>query len=191
MKHAYNEYRDMGKYTDQMLIDRMREVEMEFPLVVPPFPTSDIRDIIDNPEHPDEEGRECGEPFLNQNWMDVTEKQWSYNDVFASFSTSKAQAYFLPSIIRFSYLEELMQATKYMANVNEWTMNILMLCEVRGGDNTWRVERTQEIYRLCSITQLDVVEKWIEFENRMGVYKTEYQRGLALLEQARLEKSSQ
>ena len=58
-------------YPSEILNNMIHEVEKAFPLETPVFPTSSIRDLIENPDHPDDEGRECGEPFLNQRWIDV------------------------------------------------------------------------------------------------------------------------
>ena len=85
-------------YTHKNLNDMIREVEREFPLENSFFPTKNIRNLIANPDYPDDEGRECGEPFLNQRWIDVPAIQWYDNAEFVSFATSRALAYFFPSI---------------------------------------------------------------------------------------------
>ena len=104
-------------YPSEILNNMIHEVEKAFPLETPVFPTSSIRDLIENPDHPDDEGRECGEPFLNQRWIDVPAIQWYYNAEFVSFAASSALAYFLPSIIRLSYLEEIANEKRYMLSL--------------------------------------------------------------------------
>lgn len=109
----------MAYYTSEIFNDMIHEVEKAFSLKTPVFPTSSIRDLIENSDHPDDEGRECGEPFLNQRWIDVPAMQWYDNAEFVSFATSNALAYFLPSIIRLSYLGELANEKRYMSDTRE------------------------------------------------------------------------
>ncbi|MCC8148549.1 MAG: hypothetical protein LIO64_06225 [Akkermansia sp.] len=74
----------------------IQNVEKEFPLKNSIFPTSNIRDLIANHDYSDDEGRECGEPFLRQRWIDVPDTQWCDSTEFLSFATSSALAYFFP-----------------------------------------------------------------------------------------------
>lgn len=62
---------------------------------------------------------------LNQRWIDVPAIQWYDNAEFVSFATSRALAYFFPSIIRLSYLEEITNVKRYMSDTREWMMNTL------------------------------------------------------------------
>ena len=50
-------------YTHKNLNDMIREVEREFPLENSFFPTKNIRNLIANPDYPDDEGRECVNRF--------------------------------------------------------------------------------------------------------------------------------
>lgn len=154
-------------YNHDILGSMIREVEKEFPLTTSIFPTDNIYDLIANPDHPDDEGRECGEPFLNQRWIDVPAIQWYNNDEFVSFSTSRALGYFLPSIIRLSYLEEMTNGEKrYMSNAREWMMNTLTGVTHLGEVYPFWTKTTGDIYDSYTKNQLSIVRKWILFENR-------------------------
>ncbi|WP_418384411.1 hypothetical protein [Akkermansia sp.] len=114
-------------YPSEILNNMIHEVEKAFPLETPVFPTSNINDLIENPDYPDDEGRECGEPFLNQCWIDVPAIQWYHNAEFINFSSTCALSYFFPSIIRNSYMEEISGANNYMIDTEEWMMNKLII----------------------------------------------------------------
>lgn len=153
-------------YPSEILNNMIHEVEKAFPLETPVFPTSNINDLIENPDYPDDEGRECGEPFLNQCWIDVPAIQWYYNAEFVSFATSCALAYFLPSIIRHSYLEEIANEKRYMSDTREWMMNVLTGINFWGEEVHWRIKTTNDIYHSYTKKQFDLVRDWILFENR-------------------------
>ena len=153
-------------YTHKNLNDMIREVEREFPLENSFFPTKNIRNLIANPDYPDDEGRECGEPFLNQRWIDVPAIQWYDNAEFVSFATSRALAYFFPSIIRLSYLEEITNVKRYMSDTREWMMNTLTGIDFLGEEVPWWTKTTGDIYDSYTKNQLNIVRKWILFENR-------------------------
>lgn len=175
----------MAYYTSEIFNDMIHEVEKAFPLETPVFPTSSIRDLIENPDHPDDEGRECGEPFLNQRWIDVPAMQWYDNAEFVSFATSNALAYFLPSIIRLSYLEELSNEKRYMSDTREWMMNTLTGTDFWGEEVDWRIKTTNDIYHSYTKKQLDLVREWILFENRKDHYEVRCVHALDLLDRAR------
>lgn len=174
----------MTYYTSEILNNMIHEVEKAFPLETPVFPTSNINDLIENPDHPDDEGQECGEPFLNQRWIDVPAIQWYYNAEFVSFATSSALAYFLPSIIRLSYLEELANEKGYMSDTREWMMNTLTGIDFRGEEVSWWSKTTNDIYHSYTKKQLDLVREWILFVNRKHNSEPGYTHALDLIDRA-------
>lgn len=177
----------MIHYTRDILASMIQDVEKAFPLKTPVFPTSNIRDLIANPDYPDDEGRECGEPFLNQRWIDVPAVQWYYNAEFVSFATSSALAYFLPSIIRLSYLEEIANEKRYMSDTREWMMNTLIGTNFEGEEVSWWTKTTNDIYHSYTKPQLDLVREWILFENRKHNDELHCTRALKLVDKARKE----
>jgi hypothetical protein len=68
--------------------------EKEFPLGNSFFPTSNIRELIGNPDYPDDEATECTKPFLNKRWIDVPAIQWYPNAEFVNFASNCALSYF-------------------------------------------------------------------------------------------------
>lgn len=174
----------MIHYNRDTLTRMIQEVEREFPLKTSVFPTSNIRDLIENPDHPDDEGRECGKPFLNQRWIDVPALQWYDNAEFVSFATSSALAYFLPSIIRLSYLEEIANEKGYMSDTRVWMMNTLTGIDFRGEEVSWWSKTTNDIYYSYTKKQLDLVREWILFENRKHNSEPGYIHALNLIDRA-------
>ena len=177
----------MTPYTHDILASMIQDVEKEFPLKTSIFPTSNISDLIANPDYPDDEGRECGEPFLNQHWIDVPAIQWYNNAEFVSFATSSALAYFLPSIIRLSYLEEIANEKRCMSDTKEWMMNTLSGTNFLGEEVPWWTKTTNDVYHSYTKKQLDLVRKWILFENRKHNDDFHCARALELVEKARKE----
>ena len=175
----------MTNYTHDILTDMIQEVEREFPLETSCYPTNNIRELIENPDYPDDEGRECGTPFLNQRWIDVPAIQWYDNAEFVSFATSNALAYFLPSIMRFSYLEEISNEEKRMGNTMEWMMNILIVDYPTQEFRNYVIKRVNKMYHSYTGKQLELVKKWILFQNEYNDYDSGCANALALVDRAR------
>lgn len=72
-------------YPSEILNNMIQEVEKEFPLGNSFFPTTNIRELIGNPDYPDDEATECVKPFLNKRWIDVPAIQWYHNAEFINF----------------------------------------------------------------------------------------------------------
>ena len=65
-------------YPSEILNNMIHEVEKAFPLETPVFPTSSIRDLIENPDHPDAANRfwtNAGLMFLLYNGT-ITPSLW-------------------------------------------------------------------------------------------------------------------
>lgn len=169
-------------YIHKNLNDMIREVEREFPLENSFFPTKNIRNLIANPDYPDDEGRECGEPFLNQRWIDVPAIQWYDNAEFVSFATSRALAYFFPSIIRNSYMEEISRVNNYMADAEEWMMNKLIVVCFSERIRTYVQKEVNYIYRSYTKNQLEIVRKWILFQNKDNYFADSCNNALKILD---------
>lgn len=173
-------------YSDDVLRRMMRELERGFPTVTFEFPTENLSDMFDDPDMPEEACLELGRPFLNRRWVDVTEEEWHVRDSFAWKATIPALAYFLPSVMRFSYGEDLQKSTRYVARLESWMMAILLGLEGYGMDRSWCLRRARGIYCFYSMGQIDLVEQWIRFENRWGGYDVSF--GLHVLAQSRMRK---
>lgn len=122
---------------------------------------------------------------MNQRWIDVPAQQWYDNAEFVSFATSNALAYFLPSIIRLSYLEELTNEKRYMSDTREWMMNTLTGTDFWGEEVDWKIKTTDDIYHSYTKKQLDLVREWILFENRKDHYEVRCEYALDLVDRAR------
>ena len=176
----------MTHYTHNILTNMIQEVEREFPLETSCYPTSDIRELIDNPDCPDDDARECGTPFLNQRWIDTPAKQWYYNAEYVSFAKSSALAYFLPSIMRLSYLDEISDEKKWMGDTSEWMMYKLIVIDFSSQDVRDYAQKTvDEIYHSYTGKQLNLVKKWILFQNEYNDYDPGCANALALVDRAR------
>ena len=105
----------MRKRLLKKFLSRIREIEIFFPQEVDGFPTKDIRRLADNCEY--DEALEHAEPLLNRRWIDIDVEHWYKNFDSSILLTVEAMAYYLPSIMRFTYMEE---ARKIYVRFSRW-----------------------------------------------------------------------
>lgn len=179
----------MNYYTHKNLNDMIRKVEREFPLENSFFPTKNIRKLIKNPNYPDEEATECAEAFLNKRWIDVSAIQWYHNSEFVNFSSTHAISYFFPSIIRNSYMEEISRVNNYMADAEEWMMNKLIVVCFSERIRTYVQKEVNYIYRSYTKNQLEIVRKWILFQNKDNYFADSCNNALKILDSAMKNKN--
>ena len=74
---------------------------------MPPYAAvgvGDIRRLADNCEY--DEALKHAEPLLKRRWIDIDAEHWYNNFDSSILLTVEAMAYYLPSIMRFTYMEE-------------------------------------------------------------------------------------
>lgn len=163
----------------------IQEVEKEFPIKNSFFPTKNICELIEDPNYPDDEAKECAEPFLNKRWIDVPVIQWYDNAEFVNFASVCALSYFFPSIIRNSYIEEISGVNNYMSQTEEWMMYILIVNCFSSKDLQDYVRgKVDYIYHSYTEKQLNIVKKWILFQNKNNYFGDECINALRILDEA-------
>lgn len=178
-------------------LSRIREIEILFPQGVNGFPTNDIRRLADNCEY--DEALEHAEPLLNRRWIDVDVEHWYDNFDSSVLLTEEAVAYYLPSIMRFTYMEEVRKIygqndISYDTGLTEDHYTYLFCaCKVAIDEvDPWRENRTRSVYEKLNLEQLNVVKKWIQFQLARDP-GTRFERSMAMLlvDQAMQERSTE
>lgn len=166
-------------------LSRIREIEILFPQEVNGFPTKDVSRLADNCEY--DEALEHAEPLLNRHWIDIDVEHWYHNFDSSTLLTVEAIAYYLPSIMRFTYMEEVrkiygLNDTTYDTGLTEDHYTYLFCaCAVAVDEvDQWREKRTRSLYEKFNLEQLKVVKNWILFQFARDP-ASRFERSMAML----------
>lgn len=175
----------MRKRLLKKYLSRIREIELFFPQEVNGFPTKDIRRLADNCEY--DEALEHAEPLLNRRWIDIDVEHWYNNFDSSTLLTVEAMAYYLPSIMRFTYMEEARKIygqndTTYDTGLTEDHYTYLFCASKVATDEVdpWREKRTRSLYEKFNLEQLKVVKNWILFQLARDP-ESRFERSMAML----------
>jgi len=133
-------------------LSRIREIEILFPQETNGFPTNDIRRLADDCEY--DEALEHAVPLLGRRWIEIEAEHWYHNFDSSVLLTVEAIVYYLPSIMRFTYMEQMRKIygpdnTTYDVGLTEG--NYLFLfggCNPRGDEvDPWLEKRTKNMYK--------------------------------------------
>jgi len=165
-------------------LSRIREIEILFPQETNGFPTNDVRRLADDCEY--DEALEHAEPLLGRRWIEIEAEHWYHNFDSSVLLTVEAIVYYLPSIMRFTYMEQMRKIygpdnTTYDVGLTEG--NYLFLfggCNPSGDEvDPWLEKRTKNVYKKLNPGQLKVVKNWILFE-LVGEYETRFNRSVRM-----------
>ncbi len=175
----------MRKRLLKKYLSRIREIEIFFPQEVNGFPTEDIRRLADNCEY--DEALEHAEPLLNRRWIDIDVEHWYDNFDSSILLTVEAMAYYLPSIMRFTYMEEVRKIygqndTTYDTGLTEDHYTYLFCASEVETDEVdpWREKRTRNLYEKFNFQQLKVVKDWLLFQLARDT-ASRFERSMAML----------
>lgn len=165
-------------------LSHIREIGILFPQETSGFPTNDIRRLADDCEY--DEALEHAEPLLGRRWTDIEAEHWYHN--FDSFCllTVEAIVYYLPSIMRFTYMEKIRKlyrpddTTYYVGLTADNYLYLFGGCRPNGDEiDPWCEKRTKNVYEKLNLEQLKVVKNWILFE-MAGEYEPRFCRSMRM-----------
>jgi len=171
-------------------LSRIREIEILFPQETNGFPTNDIRRLADDCEY--DEALEHAEPLLGRRWIDIDAEHWYNNFDSSALLTVEAIVYYLPSVMRFTYMEKIRKmygpndTTYYVGLTEDHYIYLFGGCNSSGDEvDLWREKRTKSVYEKLNLEQLKVVKNWMLFE-LVGEYETRFNRSvrMRLIDQA-------